>query len=73
MALRNLRAVIKEKNLSLEQVAFQTGIQVSTLELIMLGVFVPGLDYRIRICRAIGEDFDNEIFESGTVQHPPLG
>ena len=73
MELRSLRAVIREKNLSLSQIAYQTGIQQSTLELILLGAYVPGIDFRVRIAEAIGEPFDNELFESGARRHPPLG
>ena len=72
MTIRNMRAVVREKGLVLSQIARQTGIQQSVLELIMVGVYVPDLDFRVKICRAIGEPFNNELFESGAVQHPPL-
>lgn len=63
--IRNLRAVIREKRLNLNQIAMETGIQRSTLELVMLGAYVPGADMRRKIAEAIGEQPDNELFESG--------
>jgi len=65
MEIRNLRQVIREKNLDISQIAHETGVQASTLELIMIGVYCPSLELRIRICEAIDEPFDNEIFETG--------
>ena len=74
MPIRNLRAVIREKDLDLAQIARQIGIQKSNLELIMSGVYCPDLDLRIKICEAISEPFSNEIFETGSIAHKaPLG
>ncbi|MDB4442105.1 helix-turn-helix domain-containing protein [bacterium] len=72
--IRNLRTIIREKNISMEQIANATGIQRSTLELIMLGVYVPSLDSRIKLCRAIDEPYSNTIFETGLKTNlAPLG
>ena len=71
--IRNLRAVIREKNLDLDQIARASGVQRSTLELIMIGVYVPDGDMKIKIAEALNEPPDNELWESGLRSHkPPL-
>jgi len=72
MTIRNFQAVVKEKGLDLSQIARETGIQQSLLELIMIGAYLPDLDFRIRICEAINEPFNNELFEGGMRHYPPL-
>ena len=72
MTIRNFQAVVKEKGLDLSQIARETGIQQSLIELIMIGAYLPGIDFRIKICEAIGEPFNNELFEGGMRHCPPL-
>jgi hypothetical protein len=72
MAIRNFQAVVKEKDLDLSQIARDTGIQQSILELIMIGAYVSDIDFRIKICEAIGEPFNNELFVGGMRHYPPL-
>lgn len=67
--IRNLRQVIREKKLNLNGIAMETGIQRSTLELIMLGAYQPNADMRRKIAEAVGELPDPELFESGLSDH----
>ena len=66
--IRNLRAVLKEKNMSLDELACRTGIQKSVLELIMLGAYQADGNYRRLIADAL-EEYDHTIFESGLKDH----